>query len=276
MSYATLMAHVELGLANDHLLRVTASLARRLNAGVLGVAAAQPIQIPYGEVYSAGDLLRIDRDEIAREVAEAEMRFRAALRCEVPAVDWRSAVTFGPLADYLCSEARGADLIITRPDRGGLTFDGARRTGIGDLVMRAGRPVLVVPEETAPLTLTHAMIAWKDTRESRRAVADALPLLECAGEVSVVEIAHKIDLPDAEARVKDVADWLKGHGVGAQAEAIEAHGDAAQQLDGHAERKGADLMVAGAYGHARLREWVFGGVTSELLMHPRRCTLLSH
>ena len=73
-----------------------------------------------------------------------------------------------------------------------------------------------------------------------------------------------------------VAAWLGAHGLTAETVPVEARGDTAAQLEDVAERKGADLIVAGAYGHSRLREWVFGGVTAEMLMHPRRCVLVSH
>jgi nucleotide-binding universal stress UspA family protein len=276
MSYATLMAHMELGLANDHLLNITASLAERFSARVVGVAAAHPIQIIYGGIYATGDLLQLDREQMGKETCEAERSFRSVLKDKCQSLDWRTAMTVMPLADYICDQARSADLIITRPDRGGVLFDGSRRTDVGDLVMRAGRPVLIVPEEAPLLALDHVVVGWKDTRESRRAVADALPLLECSGAITVVEIAHRIDLPAAQERLNDVAAWLAVHGLTVETMAVEAHGDTAEQLEDIAERRGADLVVAGAYGHSRLREWVFGGVTARLLMHPRRCSLVSH
>jgi hypothetical protein len=119
MSYSTLMAHIELGLANDHLLSVTAGLAERFQAGVIGVAASQPIQVLQGEMYVAADLVQLDRDEIEREIKEAEVRFRAALSGKVERLDWRAAVTFLPLADYICHQARVADLIVRLNPAGG-------------------------------------------------------------------------------------------------------------------------------------------------------------
>ena len=276
MSYSTLMAHIELGLANDHLLSLIAGLAERFQAGVIGVAASQPIQVLQGEMYVAADLVQLDRDEIEREIKEAEARFRAALSGKAERLDWRAAVTFLPLADYICHQARAADLIVTRPDRGGVPFESSRRTSIGDLVMQAGRPVLIVPPSVAALDLKNVIVGWKDARESRRAVSDALPLLKLADHVTVVEVADRLDMEAAVARLGDVVAWLEGHGVAATAKPVEAHGDVTAQLENIAQDREAGLIVAGAYGHSRLREWVFGGVTQEVLMHPRRCTLTSH
>jgi nucleotide-binding universal stress UspA family protein len=276
MSISTLMAHVELGLPNDHLLSITAGLAEKFQASVTGVAASQPIQVLQGEVYVAADLVQLDRDQIEREAHEAEARFRAVLSGKAKHLTWRSTVTCLPLADYIADQARAADLIITAPDRGGLPFESSRRTSIGDLVMRAGRPVLIVPAGVDSLDLKSIIIGWKDTREARRAVADAMPLLEKAVEVSVVEVADRTDMASAEAHVREVARWLGGHGVSAKPMAVKADGDVSAQLEHIAQENDAGLVVAGAYGHNRLRESVFGGVTREVLMRPRRCTLVSH
>ncbi len=120
------------------------------------------------------------------------------------------------------------------------------------------------------------MIAWKDTRETRRAVLDALPLLQQAARVSIVEATGAEDMADARSHVADVAAWLGRHGVAASGQTVPSDGGDAAQLDAFARDHGADLIVAGAYGHSRVREWALGGVTRSLLMHGSRCSLLSH
>ena len=84
------------------------------------------------------------------------------------------------------------------------------------------------------------------------------------------------DLAEARADVADVVGWLKTHSVKAEPLAVAAKGDDAAQLSAIAQDHNADLVVAGAYGHSRLREWVLGGVTRDLLLHAGRCSLLSH
>ncbi len=128
----------------------------------------------------------------------------------------------------------------------------------------------------AAVPLDAVVIGWKDTRETRRAVVDALPLLRHAGRVAVVEVASEEDLPAARTRLDDVVAWLKRHGVVAHSVAAPAAGDDATRLDGIVLEHGAGLLVAGAYGHNRLREWTLGGVTRTVLKHPGRCSLLSH
>jgi nucleotide-binding universal stress UspA family protein len=148
----------------------------------------------------------------------------------------------------------------------------------GDALMRAGRPILVVPPGVAALEGRRVLVAWKDTREARRAVADALPLLSRAEEVLVVEAAPEVEeRGQALRRADDVAALLAGHGATARGEALEPGGGAvADDLLRAAGRHGADLVVAGGYGHARLREWAFGGVTRDLLTRCPVCCLLSH
>ena len=80
MSYATLMVHMELGRPNTGLLKITAELAERFQAGVVGIAARQPIQMVYGDGYVSGDLYQQDLDEITKELKAAQAEFRAALQ----------------------------------------------------------------------------------------------------------------------------------------------------------------------------------------------------
>jgi nucleotide-binding universal stress UspA family protein len=276
MDCKTILVRLELGQSNKNLLAITADLAHRLKAGVIGIAACQPVQLVYDETYIAGELLAEDRKQIEKQIKEAESEFRAELKDKVPNLGWRSTVTFASLADYVAHQARAADLIITGPDIGGSVFDHTRQVGIADLVMRAGCPVLIVPKGRGELNLQQVIIGWKGTRESRRAVADALPLLKLAYHVTVVEIASEADMADAQDHVADVAKWLASHGINAKAEAIAAIGPDSERLCDIARERAAGLIVAGAYGHSRLQEWVLGGVTGDFLMNPDRCVLVSH
>ena len=275
MSYATLMVHLELAHPNTGLLQITADLAQRFQAGVIGIAARQPLQLVYGDGYVSGDIYQQDRDEIVKELAAAEAEFRTALEGRVAFIEWRSAQTYADLADYMANEARGADLVLTGVATGDF-LDGSRAVNTGELVMQAGRPVLIVPTGASALTLDHALIGWKDTRETRRAVSDALPLLKHATRASIVEIAAEDDLLAARKRVADVVTWLGRHSIRAEGSAQLSTGDDASALYAIGQDKGADLVVAGAYGHSRIREWMFGGVTRDLLLSANRCALVSH
>ena len=281
MTYATLMVHLQVGQPNGPVLLAAAGLAERFGAGVIGVAACQPMQLIYSDGYIAADAFEEDRKEKDREIAAAEAAFRAAFRDRSNVLEWRSTVTLAPSCAWVADQARSADLIVTGMAAAD-PFDPSRRVDTGELLMQAGRPVLVVPAGAAAPTLDHApfldhaMIAWKDTRETRRAVLDALPLLQRIARVSVVEAAAEEDMAGARKHVADVVAWLGRHGIAADGEAVHRSGDDAGQLDSIARERGADLIVAGAYGHSRMREWALGGVTRSLLLHSHRCSLLSH
>jgi nucleotide-binding universal stress UspA family protein len=176
--------------------------------------------------------------------------------------------------ELVSREARAADLVIV----------GARHTGgdVQDLVdpgvilLRAGRPVLVAPDAVAPPQLRRVVVAWKETRECRRAVRDALPFLQRAEEVLILGIDE--GQPEtAKRHLSDVAGYLRRHGVVVPREVWrQARGPIAAELLHLVSDEGADLIVAGGYGHSRLGEWIFGGVTHELLASSPVCCLLSH
>jgi nucleotide-binding universal stress UspA family protein len=275
MSYATLLVHLECGRSNERLLQVAADLAQQTNARVIGVAACRPLQLNYGDGFVTGDLLESDRREIDRELEAARRDFTAALEGRCAQHSWRQAVVYGTLADHLAAQARCADLIVTGAG-GVLLFNASRHADLGELVLQAGRPVLLVPPTPGPLALGRALVAWKDTPEARRAVLDALPLLKKASAFAIAEVAAAEELPAARARVADVAGWLEWHGVKAEPLALARSGEDANRLEGLAREWRADVLVAGAYGHSRLREWVLGGVTRDLLLAPGRCALVSH
>ncbi len=278
MTFSTLMVHLVPGLPNETLLSLAADLASRLKAQqVIGIAARQPLQV-YGEsaFYLSPDVIVQDRAEIEKELKAAEAQFQAALGGKGLKLEWRSTITYSLLAEYIAGEMRAADLLITGPDQEGSALDTTRRVHLADLVMRVGRPMLVAQPEAGKLDLDSVVVGWKDSREARRAVEDAVPLLKMAGKVTVVEIGDSEDLPQARRRVEDVVQWLKRHDVAASLRVEPSQHDDADQLAAIVEELRAGLLVAGAYGHNRLREWVLGGVTRDLLLRPSRCSLVSH
>lgn len=275
MAWKSLMVHLELNSDNAGLLAIARDLARQCDARMIGITACQPIQILYNEGWTATDVVTQDRDEIKKEMAEAEAAFRAALTGHVRHLEWRAAITYEPLADYIACQMASADLLITGKDLGPKLFDETRRVNIGDLAMRAGRPILVVPRGVTTLPLKNVFVGWKESTEARRAVADAVPLLQVAGHCTVLEVAAPSLLSHAQARVNDVAGWLEEHGVRAEASVCTAEGLEAAHLHAALRDRKCDLLVAGAYGHNRIGEWIFGGVTQDILLDPDFCVLLS-
>jgi nucleotide-binding universal stress UspA family protein len=283
MRYSTLLVHLKLGVSNEGLLKITGDLAERFDADVIGVAVCKEssrvylTMLPQYTIQGTdGDLVDIDRQLTERMISDAEKQFRAALQNRARSLHWRSTITSNSRSQFVARQARAADILITSPVFDGPFVDQRQELSVGDIVLYAGRPVLLVPPGIQSMNLDTIMIGWKDTRESRRAVTDALPFLALAKQVVVVEIAVARDLPDATRHVTEVIDWLQRHGIAAVPR-LEAFKKAEwNQLEGIAQEIGTGLFVAGAYGHTRLREWIIGGVTKDLLLHPRRPTLISH
>ena len=273
MSYSTLMVNLAVGGSNAALLRVAGTLAKQFDATVIGVAARQPMQMIYTSgCYVSPELIEEDRQEIEREMQETEAEFRGSI--QGVALHWRSEVSFELPADFVVRQARRADLLLTgapaSPERD------PTRVGSGDLLMQAGRPILVVPQAAEAVSLDHVVLAWKDTRETRRAAFDALPLMTRAKHVTVVQLAAETELADAREELADVAQWLESHGIAADTVAVATEAGESRQLNALAKDRGAGLIVAGGYGHSRLREWALGGMTRDLLLNPELCAVLSH
>jgi nucleotide-binding universal stress UspA family protein len=275
MTYATLMAHLEAGRSNGGLLHVVQRLVSHFDAHVIGIAACLPAQISDREGYPTGALRMQEKARALVQLQASEAEFRAALSEDASRLEWRSTTEFDTVGKYLAQEARGADLLVSAVASGAL-LDSSRRVALGELVMELGRPLLVVPDQARPLNLDWVTVGWTDTPEARRAVHDALPLLQKAVHVSLVEIADKDDLPAARRRLDEVAAWLQRHGVVAEPLAAAWMDEGASRLYDIAHEQGADLIVAGAYGHGRLHEWVLGGVTQDLLRRSECCSLVAH
>ena len=141
----------------------------------------------------------------------------------------------------------------------------------------SGRPMLVVPYiQRNGLRLDRILLCWDGSRSSARAVADALPFLRRAKAVEVVTVASEPAKSD-EMRGADIAHHLARHGVKVELKRIvTAETDVASTILSHAADSSADFLVMGGYGHSRLREFILGGVTREILASMTVPVLMSH
>jgi len=277
MTYATVMVGLALDQSNEARLQVAGELAERFESAIIGVAAAQfapPLYFTDGA--QAQGLIEEGEASVRRRLAGLEAQFRAAMKNRGGRAEWRSAMDFP--ARFILAQTRCADIVVSGGQSPAFS-DAFALASPKDLVMQAGRPLLVVPDRVDWLDLRSVLVAWKDTPEARRAVTDALPMLRKARDVTVVEIPEQGDDRAAVmAGVTDVAAWLARHGITASARIADSarNETAAAQLEKIAGDVGASLIVAGAYGHSRFRELILGGVTQHLVTQSTRCVLLSH
>ena len=273
MSFPTLMVCMRVGRPNDGLLGVARDVAERFGSTVIGIAAKQVSTQAHirgaGPCESHQHVLR----KFAEHAAVAEDEFRKAL-ASVAKLEWRTQMTLGPTYEHIAKEARSADLVIATIDGHDSFFSPSGQAEIGDLLKALGRPVLAAPADATGLGFDQALVSWKETRQTRRAVAEALPLLKATKRVDVVEIVEASALEDSRRRLGDVGDWLARHGVEANSSVEISRGSECARLTAIAEDLRTDLVVAGAFCHGRLHEWAFGD-TRDLLSRMRRCVLAS-
>ena len=251
--------------------RLAAHWAQQGGTRLIGGIARLPA--PMLELYagstamlSAG-ILDVANDSTADAFKEAEAAFRASVSGTGLTAEWQTALDFAAIA--LAGMAAGADVVVTGPIGSIDSFEP------GDLIMRAGRPVLVTPEGQDSFDPARILIAWKNTREARRAAADALPLAQGAEEVVLLHAAESSDEDDVG--VDAATAFLRANGVKVTVENTPpGKASAAEAIAAAAAAHRSDVVVLGAYGHSRLREWAFGGVTRDLLKAPPLPCLFSH
>ncbi|HTJ59021.1 MAG TPA: universal stress protein [Devosiaceae bacterium] len=263
MEIRTILVNLDLDFYSPTLLKAAVELADRFDAQLIGVAAAAvPVELfAVDGTAVVADLYDSERAAIEEQLRGMEMKFRD----EVPRP---RRGTFATVLDepnrVLTAAARQADLVIVGARLGEQEWSRSRNVDIGALLLASGRPVLLPAADTASIGTGTAVVGWKDTRETRRAVADALPLLKLSSDV-VVAAVHEADWRTEKAMVDEVVGWLRRHDVKARGDIYPSAGGASSSLEQLAIDLEADLLVAGAYGHGRMREWFFGGVTRDLL-----------
>jgi nucleotide-binding universal stress UspA family protein len=273
MSFAAMMVHVDVAERRDDRIRLAARLSARFHSTLIGATAWEPAPpLMYGGVIVDTEPSEGLLQEISDKLAQAGEYFRTLVGPDQP-TEWRAAID-SP-TEFLVREARAADLIIIGRDRP--PGDLYRTVDPGAALLRAGRPVLAVPNGVDSLKAERVVVGWKDTREARRALRDALPLMREAASVAIVEILGRGNERPVQTPIEDVAGYLARHHIAATVREPEhATGSVAGGLIRVAQKIDADLIVAGAYGHSRLGEWIFGGVTQGLVAASPVCCLFSH
>ena len=285
MALKDILVHLDNGSRSEARLNVAIALARRHGAHLTGLCV---MDIPNTEYFygatmqfaSSGpeQLVQRLRADAATTGASIEAGFRDRIRREDVVGEWRCVE--GHLPATLALHARYADLtIVGQPNPYDTRDDTNRDATVVTPLMSSGRPVLAVPfAGDFSVVGEHVLVAWNASREAARAVNDAKPLLERAKKVTILAVNPRQGLAGhGDVPAADIALHLARHGVKAEA----AHTVANDIPDGeallsYAADLGADLIVAGGYGHSRAREMVFGGVTRTLIEEMTVPVFLSH
>ncbi|MGT2467629.1 hypothetical protein ACVOMV_26330 (plasmid) [Mesorhizobium atlanticum] len=171
MSYKSIVANLAIDVAPAAMVTLGAELAERFGAHLIGLAAADVpplVATGHGMVYE-GEIMQIQRTEIEKRLAELRAEFERLVPASISS-EWEQEVC-SPTR-FLSVSARAADLIVTGGEEGENVY---RAVDIGSLALGTGRPVLVTANNIEHVLAKTVLVAWKDTREARRAIADALP-----------------------------------------------------------------------------------------------------
>ena len=279
MTYKTILLHLHDAQRAQRLLDTAVSLASAMDAHLTALCIVPPyVVIPATE---GGTTVTVDqhRDTYRLEMARLKEMFSEATNLNAAKSEWREVdANFATAADRIIEHARACDLVIASQKNPAWAYS-AFLEEPARLAIECGRPVLLVPNtdqiNAPPKRVT---IAWNGRREVARAVFDALPLLTRAEEVQVLWVDPKRDQPIAgDIPGAELSATLARHGVKclvSQASAFDA--DVSRELLRQADAFGSDLLVMGAYGHSRFREFLLGGVSRDVLAAMNRLVLMSH
>lgn len=284
MSYKTIMVLMNDLAQTRQLLDAASAIARQQQAHLIGLYV-----LPAAKIYSDVGMLATPivfegyRDLFKSNCKATQSSFETRMKQEGISSEWRSINSLYPdIAESAILSGHTADLIITS-QIGGDSEASVERDLVERLILELGRPVLIIPRtgRFAPRgegISEKAIVGANGTKESARAMFDALPLLRAVKETRVVWVDPYTQPGDAgEVPGAEEAATLSRHNIKTVAEPMMTNGrNAGEALLMRASDLGADLLVMGAYGHSRMREFVFGGATRYVLEHATIPVMMSH
>lgn len=271
---------------DDAKLAVAVQLARRHDAHITGLCPLE-LLLPadmafalggYPDLWALPEFAKQVQSKSTEKATGIEAGFRELLRREGVIGDW--VFETGSLTPAVTQRVQATDLIIAGQADPDNPLPAAARMLVEDILMSAGRPLLLIPYAGHFTQIgTNVLVGWTPTRESARAVHDALLLLAPAAQVSILTVETPRSTRDQDALpTADIAEHLARHGLAVStSRTVIADGlSMADALLDYASDISADLLVVGGYGHSRTRQMIMGGVTRGLLQHMTLPILMSH
>ena len=278
MTYKTILLHLNDERRAAGLLDAATFLAARQQAHLIGLFVMPPLPA-YGALSIGSSIIKSGLASFRDEAARVHRLFEETCRTRSIAAEWRLVDDVQvPVASVILDHGRSCDLIMaSQRDRSWAFTQLMEEPEL--VAIESGRPVIIIPHTGRFSSFGQRVtVAWNGRREAARAVFDALPLLMAAERVRVVWINPQKEQPMAgDVPAAEICAALSRHGVKCEAATAQATDiDVGNILLSGLTDDSSDLLVMGAYGHTRLREFVFGGTTREILQHMTAPVLMSH
>lgn len=279
MAYKSMLVHVDTSPECGQRVALAIELAKAHQAHLIGVAPTGVLYLPFG---AGGDVTGLYYEQAATALKEIAQKGINAFEQQVRLAgltSFESRVVDDDANVALTLHGHYVDLIILGqkdPDVKGVAVDAVLPEHV---LMHAARPVLVVPYVGTFSNIgQNVMVAWDASRESARAVSDAIPMLKKAARVQVTVFNSQKGPVDAHGQEPgaDIALFLVRHGIEVEVSREETNIDIGNALLSRMADHGSDLLVMGGFGHSRFRETVLGGVTKTILTHMTVPVLMSH
>lgn len=271
MKYKTILLCLTDAAQAERLITAGCTLARRFDAHLIGLHVLQSLEVyPGAAIDLPPPAASSFAEEKLRQAEEIQSAFERLTTKEDFVSEWRLVKAGSAYSeDRLVEHAHCADLIVmVQADRDDHGAEQSR--ALQEVIKRSGRPILVIPYVGDFLTFgVHALIGWSATRESSRAVHDAIPLLADGGKATVIWVSQGSESSAyLESTAHQVATCLDRHGIdGTVTHWENSQIGIADALLNEAFDRQADLIVTGAFGHSKFYDFVIGATTSALLDH---------
>ena len=285
MSIRTILVHLDNSANATGRVAAAAALALRHEAHLIGLAPTGWIRMPADPkgLLGSGEFLERALQALQEEAERSVQQFERQVRA-LGLSSYEGRIDREDISVSMTLASRYCDLTVVTQTEPGLWTGGQQVAMSESVLMHSGRPLLVLPYATLPEEPfaeppeRRVLVAWDGGREAARAMHDALPLLRnvLSVEVAIFESPHETDPRHGPLPGADIGLWLARHGLNVEVSALRTELPVGEALLSHAQAVGAQLIVAGGYGHTRLREAVLGGVTRTLMRSSSVPLLISH
>lgn len=282
MSFKTILVYLESEFKAVHLLKAAVRLAGQYESHLIGTYIAHPLE-PYvaraNEAAVSAEIIKIRMKVETEQAARIEELFNKATRAQNLVPEWRfDKNLLNSVSAGVMEQARSADVLLISAELKGSKNRFAHED-IAHIITHSSRPTIVVPEDFENKSFGEfVFVAWDGSRESSRAIFDALPILKTAENVWLHRVKSNYEYKQHGDNVtRKLADTLARHGVKIEtSDSASSARKVGQEILTNATDRGADTIVMGAYGHSRMHGFLVGGATRYVLEHSTVPLIMSH